>query len=143
MFMNGKTPLGTGTLSGGSASFTTSTLKAGTTTVTVVYGGDLNFSSSTSKAVKQVVKVGPELISIFVSPVDALIGISASVQFAAYGTYSDGSSQVITSSATWNSSNTGVATIVSGGLATGITVGTTTITATSGDVSGGATLTVN
>ena len=47
--------MGTGTLSGGSASFTTSALKVGTTTVTAVYGGDSNFAASTSKAVNQVV----------------------------------------------------------------------------------------
>jgi uncharacterized repeat protein (TIGR03803 family) len=54
-FMEGKTVLGTGTLSGGSASFTTSTLKVGTNSITAVYAGDSNFASSKSKAVKQVV----------------------------------------------------------------------------------------
>ena len=54
-FITGKTVRGTGTLSGGSATFTTSTLKAGTTSVTAVYGGDSNFPGSKSKAVKQVV----------------------------------------------------------------------------------------
>lgn len=47
--------LGTGTLSGGSATFTTSTLKVGTTSVTAVYGGDSNFAGSKSNVVKQVV----------------------------------------------------------------------------------------
>jgi hypothetical protein len=59
-FMKGKTVLGTGTLSGGSASFTTSTLKVGTTSVKAVYGGDSNFAGSTSKAVKQVVEKAAE-----------------------------------------------------------------------------------
>jgi Bacterial Ig-like domain (group 3)/Beta-propeller repeat len=54
-FMKGKTVLGTGTLTGGSASFTTSSLPVGSTSVTAVYGGDSNFAGSTSKAVKQVV----------------------------------------------------------------------------------------
>jgi hypothetical protein len=54
-FMKGKTVLGTGTLSGGSASLTISTLKVGTTSVKAVYGGDSSFSGSTSKALKQVV----------------------------------------------------------------------------------------
>ena len=54
-FMNLKTVLGTGTLSGGSASFTTSTLNNGTTAVTALYGGDALFAGSTSNAVKQVV----------------------------------------------------------------------------------------
>jgi uncharacterized repeat protein (TIGR03803 family) len=52
-FMIGKTVLGTGLLSGGSASLTTATLKVGTTTVKAVYGGDSNFLGSTSNAVKQ------------------------------------------------------------------------------------------
>jgi uncharacterized repeat protein (TIGR03803 family) len=55
-FMKGKTVLGTGTLSGGSASFTISTLKVGTTSVKAVYGGDSNFGGSTSNTVKQVVE---------------------------------------------------------------------------------------
>ncbi len=54
-FKKGTTVLGTVTLSGGSASFTTSTLKVGTTAVTTVYGDDSNFAGSTSKAVSQVV----------------------------------------------------------------------------------------
>jgi uncharacterized repeat protein (TIGR03803 family) len=55
-FMKGTTVLGTGTLNGGSASFTTSTLAVGTTSVTAVYAGDLNFVGSTSNTVAQVVE---------------------------------------------------------------------------------------
>ncbi len=43
----------------------------------------------------------------------------------------------------WSSSNTGVATIDANGLATGLSPGTTTITATSGSIGGNTTLTVN
>jgi hypothetical protein len=58
-FVKGKTILGTGSLTGGSASFTTSMLKVGTTSVTALYGGDSNFAGSTSTPVKQaVVKAG-------------------------------------------------------------------------------------
>jgi hypothetical protein len=52
----GKAILGTGALSGGTATFTTSVLQVGTTTVGTVYGGDSNFAGSKSKAVKQVVE---------------------------------------------------------------------------------------
>jgi len=48
--------LGTGTLSGGTATFFTSTLTVGTKGVTAVYSGDSNFASSTSKAVSQVIR---------------------------------------------------------------------------------------
>jgi len=54
-FMKGKTVLGTGTLSGGSAGFITSTLPVGSNTLTAMYSGDSNLVASTSKAVKQVV----------------------------------------------------------------------------------------
>jgi hypothetical protein len=51
----GKTVLGTGTLSGGSANFTTSALKVGNHSITADYSGDSDFAKSNSKAVKQVV----------------------------------------------------------------------------------------
>jgi hypothetical protein len=55
-FMDGSTLLGSGTLSGGSATFTTSSLAVGASVVDAVYSGDLNFAPSTSKNVRQVVK---------------------------------------------------------------------------------------
>jgi uncharacterized repeat protein (TIGR03803 family) len=55
-FMKGTMVLGTGTLSGGSASFTISTLAVGTDSIKAVYGGDSHFGGSTSNTVKQVVK---------------------------------------------------------------------------------------
>jgi len=55
-FIKGKTVLGTGSLSGGSASFTTSKLPAITNKITAVYGGDSNFVGSTSNLVLQVVE---------------------------------------------------------------------------------------
>ncbi len=48
--------LGTGTLSGGSASFSTSALPGGANYITAVYGGDSTFEGSTSNVLKQVVK---------------------------------------------------------------------------------------
>jgi uncharacterized repeat protein (TIGR03803 family) len=54
-FTNGKKVLGTGTLSTGTASFTTSALKVGTTAVTAEYAGDFNFAPSSSNTVEQVV----------------------------------------------------------------------------------------
>jgi uncharacterized protein YjdB len=50
-------------------------------------------------------------------------------QFQATGTYSDGSTKVITTLVTWSSSASNIAGISSAGLATGIAVGTTLITA--------------
>ncbi len=55
-FVDGSTELGMGALTAGSASFTTSALPVGRSTITAVYGGDLNFDGSTSNKVRQVVK---------------------------------------------------------------------------------------
>jgi hypothetical protein len=54
-FVSGTTQLGTAVLSGGTASFTTSTLKVGTHSVRAVYEGDLDFANSASTPVRQVV----------------------------------------------------------------------------------------
>jgi len=68
MFMKGTTLLGTGTLSGGSASFVTSTLPVGTSSLKAVYGGDSNFNGSTSKVVKQVVSKATSTTALTSSP---------------------------------------------------------------------------
>jgi uncharacterized repeat protein (TIGR03803 family) len=52
-FMQGQSTLGTGTLSAGSATFTTSTLRAGHLLVAAVYDGDAQFNISHSKALTQ------------------------------------------------------------------------------------------
>ena len=84
------------------------------------------------------------LTSITVTPSSPTISISGTQQFTAIGHYSDSSTLDITSSVTWSSSSTGVATIAaSGGLATGVSAGTTNITASlSGVTSSSDVLTV-
>ncbi len=54
-FMEGSTTLGTGTLSGGVATFSTSALAVGGHSITAVYSGDANFSGSTSAPLTQTV----------------------------------------------------------------------------------------
>ncbi len=82
------------------------------------------------------------LQSIQLSPASAPIAAGNTQQFTATGSYSDGSTKDITSTAIWISSNPAVATVVPGGLATGVSSGTATITATVGTVQGSASLTV-
>jgi hypothetical protein len=85
------------------------------------------------------------LSSIAVTPADPSVTAAADEQFTATGTYSDGSTADLTTSATWSSSDEAVATIVStSGLATAVAAGTATITATdsSGTVSGTTVMTV-
>ena len=83
------------------------------------------------------------LVSISLNPSSPSIQTGATQQFTATGAFSDNTTQNLTSTATWSSSNTGVATIASSGVATGIAVGTTTIKAVSGTISGMTTLAVS
>ena len=85
----------------------------------------------------------PTLNAITVTPASPSIGIGATQQFTATGSYSDGSTKNLTSSANWLSSSAATATINTSGLATGMAAGTTTITATSGTITGNTVLTVS
>ncbi len=82
------------------------------------------------------------LVSIGVTPANPNLPQGLTGQFTATGTYSDNSTQDLTAQVAWSSSNTGVATIDSAGLATSVAGGAPTITATLGLVSGNTTLTV-
>jgi len=68
--------------------------------------------------------------------------LGETTQFIATGSLTGGVSQSLTSQVQWASSNTQVATITSGGLATAVGSGTTTITAQSGGTIATATMTV-
>jgi hypothetical protein len=88
--------------------------------------------------------VSPALVSIAITPGFPSITGTNTQQFTATGTYSDASTQNLTGSVTWASSATGVATIGAGtGLAAGVAMGTTTISATLGGVTGTMLLSVN
>ncbi len=68
--------VGTGTLSGGSANFTTSTLNVGTSPVKAVYGGDANFDTSTSNTVSQAVDKAGTTTTLVSSPNPSSFGQS-------------------------------------------------------------------
>jgi Bacterial Ig-like domain (group 2) len=72
---------------------------------------------------------GATLRSLEVTPSSAAIGVGAAQQFRAMGTYGDDSTRDLTSSVSWESFRPIVATITSGGLATGATPGTADIAA--------------
>ncbi|HEX4486251.1 MAG TPA: choice-of-anchor D domain-containing protein, partial [Terriglobales bacterium] len=76
----------------------------------------------------------PALQSIAVTPSPASVGVGQSLQFTATGHYSDNTNVNITSTVTWQSSDSTKATINSGGLATGAAAGASNITATKGSV---------
>jgi len=118
---------------GGSQGLAAST-GTGTTTVTGTVG---SVSGSTSLTV-----TAAALVSISVSPANVQIAMGNAQTFTATGSFTDGTTQVLTSSLTWTSSNSAVATIDNSGVATGGSTGTTTISVTSGSITGTTTLTV-
>lgn len=107
---------------------------AGSTTIQATSGA---ISGSTTLTV-----TNPTLVSIAVTPASDSITVSAIQQFTAMGTYNNGSTQNLTSSVTWSSSSTSVATISSTGLVTAVSAGGTTIQAVLGSVTGSTPLTV-
>ncbi|HXP26480.1 MAG TPA: Ig-like domain-containing protein [Steroidobacteraceae bacterium] len=86
------------------------------------------------------------LVSIGVTPANPSIANGLSSQFAATGVYTDNSTQDLTASVAWTSSDPTVVSIsnasASHGLATGVSPGSVAITAASGSVSGSTNLTV-
>src|SRR5439155_11847341 len=54
-FKDGATPLSTNSLSGGSVNYTNTTLSVGDHSITAVYNGDTNFTTSTSTAITQTI----------------------------------------------------------------------------------------
>ena len=86
---------------------------------------------------------GKTLTSISVMPPTANTTVGgATQQFKATATYSDNSTTDVTSTATWTSAHTSVATINSSGVATPVSAGSSPITAALSGVQGIATLTV-
>jgi uncharacterized protein YjdB len=106
----------------------------GSTTIQATSG---SINGSTSLTVTP-----PTLVSITVTPTNSSIAAGQQQQFTATGNYTDGSHQSLTSTATWTSSATSVATIAAGGLATGVAAGSTVIQATSVSINGSTSLTV-
>jgi hypothetical protein len=89
--------------------------------------------------------VPPKLKTITVTPSGTSIAPSTSVQFTARGTYSNHATAVLTSLATWTSSDPGIATVSSTGLVTAIssTTGSAIITAVYTGVTGSTVLTTS
>lgn len=86
----------------------------------------------------------PMLTNLVVVPSSAIIAAGSNQLFTATGYYSDMSSKLLysTNGLVWNSSNPAVATINTNGQATGLSLGSTMISATSGSISNSASLTV-
>ena len=84
----------------------------------------------------------PILIAIELSPLEPLIEVSEIISISASGIYDDGSSEDLTRSVVWSSSNEEIATISGTGIVTGHSEGQTSISASMRLESGSTTLTV-
>jgi hypothetical protein len=75
---NGATPIGTSAMASvcGCAQFTTSSLAAGNHTITATYGGDNNFTGSTSLPLTQTVLMADTAMSVSSTPNPSVIGQS-------------------------------------------------------------------
>ena len=113
---------------------------AGLATGSAVATSTITATSGTIKGTASLTVTAANLVSIAVSPANASIAKGTTQQYSAVGTYSDGTTQTLTSTATWSASAN--VTIAAGGMATASAVGTSTITATSGSIVGTASLTV-
>jgi hypothetical protein len=88
------------------------------------------------------------LSSIFISPASSTISVGGSTQFTANGNFSDGTTQNITATAAWSSSNMSIVSVETTGQsnpgdASGVAAGSATVTATSQGVSQLAAVTVS
>jgi uncharacterized protein YjdB len=104
-------------------------LSQGTTIITA----SVTTSSGAVTSNRLTLAVTPAVLTgIGITPATATIKPGATQQFTANGAYSDGTNAPLTSGVTWSSSAPGVAKIDNTGLATGVAIGSTSISATSG-----------
>ncbi len=120
-FTDGGTTIGSGTLSSGIATFTTSTLTAGTHNIVATYAGDSNFDDSTSNTVSQVVNVANQAITYTSTAPSATVGGATYTPTAI-------STSGLTVAITVDASSSSICTI-SGGVVSFIAAGTCTLDA--------------
>jgi uncharacterized protein YjdB len=110
-------------------------LAVGTSDITATFGGQSGTAALT---------VTPAILtSIAVTPASAVVAVGGTQQFEATGWYSDLTNHPVTTTASWTSAVSGVASVgPATGLATGLAVGTSDITATLSGQTSKAALTV-
>ncbi len=116
-----------------SAGLLTAMAQASNVTVTAALSG---ISGAANVTVSQAVVVG-----VLVTPPSTSVAKGTTTSYVATASYSDGSSQVVTGSASWSTASSSIATVAAG-VATGVGTGNTTVQASFGGYSGSAALTV-
>jgi trimeric autotransporter adhesin len=86
--------------------------------------------------------IPPSLTTVTVSPSTPSVAIGKTQQMIATATYDNGTTDTVTDSASWSTSDNAIATVSSKGLVTGVAKGTATISATLKGISGSTTVTV-
>lgn len=114
---------------------------SGSTTITASVNG---FSGSATLTVTTTVS---KLTSITLTPANPSLAQGATQQFTAMGNFSNGTTQNLTTTATWTSSSSGVVSVESAGqakpgLATALSAGAATIMATVSGITGKSAVTV-
>lgn len=118
-----------------------------------VRSSTLTFDDSGSSSTFSIALTGTgqavKLLSISVQPPGASVGIAASRQYHAIGSYNNNTTSDITNNVAWRTANPGLATIANGtsaGLLTGVKSGVTTVFATQGTgiaaITGSTTVTI-
>jgi hypothetical protein len=100
-----------------------------------------SFSNITGKAN---LSISPAVLTgILVTLANTSIPVGNTVQLKATGTFTDGSTQDLTSSANWVSSSPAIASIRNPGVVTAVSIGATRLSAASGSIQGAADLNVS
>jgi uncharacterized protein YjdB len=136
-FNDGSTQIITSDVVWASDSTSVATILTPAGTATAVAAGTANISATLGSVTGSApLKVsGATLVSLAISPTTAVLAPASVLVYQAIGTYSDGSTQTISNSVTWSSSDTSVVTITGSGTATGQKPGEATIKALLGSVS--------
>ena len=84
-----------------------------------------------------------DLSSISISPPSSILAKSSTQQFIATGIYTDNTTEDLSTSVTWSTQDSGLATTSNAGLLNAIAAGSTSIIASLGNVTGNASITVS
>jgi len=87
--------------------------------------------------------IGPTLTTVTVSPSTPSVAVGKTQQMVATGTYDNGTTDTVSDSASWSTSDNTIATVSSTGLVIGVASGTATISATLNGLSGSTTFCTN
>jgi hypothetical protein len=101
-------------------------------------GGD---GDSTTTPTTPTTPTAPTLVSLALAPAAPTLIVGGTQQMAATATYSDGKSSALTAGITWSVKGSNL-TVSTAGLVTAKALGTDTVTATVGSISGSANITV-